>query len=122
MVKGRTSADTELLLEQEEPTELVEDPGSGEKGKKEISTANVPVSTAGAEVSTVSTKDSTVAEGLVYVRRSASREKDKGKEIMQEPEPLKKLKKRVQVQLSVDEELARKLFEDEQAKAMAEQE
>ncbi|GKB28228.1 hypothetical protein Tco_0867629 [Tanacetum coccineum] len=27
------------LLEQEEPTELVEDPGSGEKGEKEISTA-----------------------------------------------------------------------------------
>ncbi|GJR74751.1 hypothetical protein Tco_0087116 [Tanacetum coccineum] len=37
--QGRTSADTEILLEQEEPTELVEDPGSGEKGEKEISTA-----------------------------------------------------------------------------------
>nr|GEZ82366.1 hypothetical protein [Tanacetum cinerariifolium] len=35
---GRTSADTEILLDQEEPTELVEDLGSGEKGEKEIST------------------------------------------------------------------------------------
>ncbi|GJX25944.1 hypothetical protein Tco_0232240 [Tanacetum coccineum] len=43
---GRTSADTKILLELEEPTELVEDPGSGEKGEKEISTANVLVSTA----------------------------------------------------------------------------
>ncbi|GKG51526.1 hypothetical protein Tco_0541910, partial [Tanacetum coccineum] len=43
----RTSTNTEILLEQEEPTELVEDPGSGEKGKKEISTANISVSTAG---------------------------------------------------------------------------
>ncbi|GJS78477.1 hypothetical protein Tco_0728358 [Tanacetum coccineum] len=46
--KGKTSADTEILLELEEPTELVEDPGSGEKGEKEISTAEVLVSTASA--------------------------------------------------------------------------
>nr|GEW79822.1 hypothetical protein [Tanacetum cinerariifolium] len=37
-IYGRTSADTEILLDQEEPTELVEDLGSGEKGEKEIST------------------------------------------------------------------------------------
>ncbi|GKC96494.1 hypothetical protein Tco_1161936 [Tanacetum coccineum] len=48
--------------------------------------------------------------------------KDKGKAIMQEYEPLKKVKKRVQVQMSIDEELAKKVFEEEQAKAMAEQE
>ncbi|GKA45479.1 putative ribonuclease H-like domain-containing protein [Tanacetum coccineum] len=46
--QGRTSADTKILLEQEEPTKLVEDPSSGEKGEKEISTAEVPVSTASA--------------------------------------------------------------------------
>ncbi|GJV72613.1 hypothetical protein Tco_1492608 [Tanacetum coccineum] len=39
---------------------------------------------------------------------------------MQEPEPPKKLKKRVQVQISVDEELARKVQEEEQSKPMAE--
>ncbi|GKD88826.1 hypothetical protein Tco_1364333, partial [Tanacetum coccineum] len=33
---GMTSVDTEILLEQEEPTELVEDPGSGEKGEKKL--------------------------------------------------------------------------------------
>ncbi|GJZ09772.1 hypothetical protein Tco_0544055 [Tanacetum coccineum] len=33
---GRTSADTKILLDQEEPTELVGDLGSGEKGEKEI--------------------------------------------------------------------------------------
>ncbi|GJU61132.1 hypothetical protein Tco_1238898 [Tanacetum coccineum] len=43
---GRTSADTKILLDQEEPTELVGDLGSGEKGEKEISTANLLVSTA----------------------------------------------------------------------------
>ncbi|GJV52832.1 putative ribonuclease H-like domain-containing protein [Tanacetum coccineum] len=46
--------------------------------------------------------------------------KDKGKVIMLESEPPKKIKKRVQVQMSVDEELAKKVFEEEQAKFKAE--
>ncbi|GJR01000.1 hypothetical protein Tco_0523984 [Tanacetum coccineum] len=46
--------------------------------------------------------------------------KDKGKAIMQEPEPPKKIKKRVQVQMSVDEGLAKKVFEEEEAKFKAE--
>ncbi|GJY14970.1 hypothetical protein Tco_0385392 [Tanacetum coccineum] len=44
--KGRNSADTEILLDQEEPTELVGDIGSGKKGEKEISTANISISIA----------------------------------------------------------------------------
>ncbi|GKD59156.1 hypothetical protein Tco_1296665 [Tanacetum coccineum] len=44
------------------------------------------------------------------------KEKDKGKAIMQESKPPKKIKKRVQVQMTVDEELAKKVFEEEQAK------
>ncbi|GJU73359.1 hypothetical protein Tco_1264764 [Tanacetum coccineum] len=91
-------------------------------GEKEISTSDVPISTAGAEVSTANHDVSTAATALVYIKRSASKVKDKGKAIMQELEPLKKLKKKVQVQMSVDEELARKVQEEEQAKAMAEQE
>ncbi|GKE67593.1 hypothetical protein Tco_1521754, partial [Tanacetum coccineum] len=118
----KNSADTEVLLEETTPTELIEDLGSGEKGEKEISTANVPVSTAGAEVSTASTDVSTAAAALVYIRRSASKAKEKGKGIMTEPEPPKKLKKRVQVQLTVDEDLAKKLFEEERARFNAEQE
>ncbi|GJY24858.1 hypothetical protein Tco_0398516 [Tanacetum coccineum] len=47
-----------------------------------------------AEVSTVSHDVSTADATLVYIRRSASKAKDKGKAIMQEPEPPKKLKKR----------------------------
>ncbi|GJU59432.1 hypothetical protein Tco_1237198 [Tanacetum coccineum] len=121
-IQGRTSADTKILQEQETPTELIEDLGSGEKGEKEISTANVPVSTAGAEVSTANPNVSTAAECLVYIRRSETRRKDKGKAIMQESKPPKKIKKRVQVQMSVDEELAQKVHEEEQARFNAEQE
>ncbi|GKA23937.1 hypothetical protein Tco_0709970 [Tanacetum coccineum] len=126
-VHEKASADTEVLLQEETLTKLVEDVGSGGKGKKEASTANVPVSIAGAEVSivgaeisTASHDVSTAAASLVYIRRSALKAKDKGKEIMTEPEPSKKLKKIVQVQLSVDEELARKIQEEDQAKDIAE--
>ncbi|GKC13158.1 hypothetical protein Tco_1009940 [Tanacetum coccineum] len=34
--QGRTNANTEILLDQEKPTELVEDPGSGERVKKKL--------------------------------------------------------------------------------------
>ncbi|GKA92547.1 hypothetical protein Tco_0814472 [Tanacetum coccineum] len=49
-IKEKNSADTEIILEEEQPTELVEDIRSGEKGASEVSTANIVVTTA--EVST----------------------------------------------------------------------
>ncbi|GJW66753.1 uncharacterized mitochondrial protein-like protein, partial [Tanacetum coccineum] len=72
--------------------------------------------------STANVLDSTAKSSKVKYNESASKAKDKGKAIMQELKPPKKLKKRVQVQLSVNEELARKVQEEEQAKAMAKQE
>ncbi|GJZ20269.1 hypothetical protein Tco_0556859 [Tanacetum coccineum] len=100
---------------QEEPTKLVKDQGSGEKGQLEVTTADTGVNTSRrTQVST--------AERIIYTRRSAEKRKDKGKAIMTESEPPKTIKKRVQVQMRIDEELAKKVFEKEQAKAMAEQE
>ncbi|GKD68599.1 hypothetical protein Tco_1322689, partial [Tanacetum coccineum] len=60
-----------------------------------VSTANVSVNTAGVDISTDSPKVKTVgisiddvaAEGLVYIKRSAAKRKDKGKAIMEESEP-----------------------------------
>ncbi|GKG50929.1 hypothetical protein Tco_0539053, partial [Tanacetum coccineum] len=68
-IKEKNSADTEIILEEEQPTELMEDIGSGEKGASEVSTTNIAVTTA--EVSTaniaVTTAEvSTAAENLVY--------------------------------------------------------
>ncbi|GJY83816.1 putative ribonuclease H-like domain-containing protein [Tanacetum coccineum] len=80
-IQGRSSADTKILLDQEDPTELVEDLGSGEKGKKEISTANKLVSTASA-----TPEVSTAIKNLVYIRRSAEKRIDKGKAIMKDDE------------------------------------
>nr|GEU33754.1 ribonuclease H-like domain-containing protein [Tanacetum cinerariifolium] len=53
---------------------------------------------------------------------SAAKVTDKGKAVMQESESTKKIKKRIQVQLSIDEELARKLHEEELARFNVEQE
>nr|GFB32110.1 hypothetical protein [Tanacetum cinerariifolium] len=77
---GETNVDTEILLDQEEPTELVEDLGSSEKGKKEISTVIPEVST--------------TVENLVYIRRSAKKRKDKGKAIMKEDKSVQKKSKK----------------------------
>ncbi|GJZ01224.1 hypothetical protein Tco_0519185 [Tanacetum coccineum] len=92
----------------EDPTIFLEQ----DEGKMEISTANIQVSTASPpKVST--------AVPHVYTRRSA---KDKGKAIMEEPATPKKVKKRTQVQLSMVEELARKMEEEERIRFNAEQE
>ncbi|GKA17074.1 hypothetical protein Tco_0696911, partial [Tanacetum coccineum] len=93
--------------EEETPTEIIEELGSGEKGEMEISTANIQVNTASPP------KVSTVVPH-VYTRRSA---KDKGKAVMEEPATPKKIKRRTQVQLSMDEELA-----EHEARALQEEE
>ncbi|GJY69695.1 hypothetical protein Tco_0472677 [Tanacetum coccineum] len=45
-IKEKNSVDTEIILEEEQPTELVEDIRSGEKGASEVSSANIAVTTA----------------------------------------------------------------------------
>ncbi|GKB11454.1 hypothetical protein Tco_0845377 [Tanacetum coccineum] len=85
-IQGRTSVDTEILLDQEETTKLVGDLGSGEK---EISIANLSVSTASATLEV-----STATANLVYIRRSAEKRKDKGKAIMKEDESVQKKTKK----------------------------
>ncbi|GJV28878.1 hypothetical protein Tco_1385326 [Tanacetum coccineum] len=115
----KQSDDIEVLIEEEEPTELVEDQGSGEKGEREVSIAGAELSTRKDGVNTasglISTADVTTASD------AGIKAKDKGKGIMQESEPSKKIKKRVQIQMTVDQELAKKLFEEEQARFNAEQ-
>ncbi|GJS73943.1 hypothetical protein Tco_0706784 [Tanacetum coccineum] len=70
--------------------------------RREVSTGSGGVSTASRLVSTASELDST----------AGVKAKDKGKAIMHESEPPKKIKKRVQVQNSVDEELAKKQLDE----------
>ncbi|GJU19754.1 putative ribonuclease H-like domain-containing protein [Tanacetum coccineum] len=98
--------------------------------KKAVSTASMIFSTAKEYVSTagasmpVSTAGMVQQVNIIIPSSSETTEttKDKGKAIMQESEQPKKIKKRVQIQMSLDEELAQKLHEEEQARFNAEQE
>ncbi|GKB94902.1 putative ribonuclease H-like domain-containing protein [Tanacetum coccineum] len=110
-VHEKPSDETEVLVQKDTPTKIIEEHESGKKGEMEISTANIQVSTASPP------KVSTVVPQM-YIRRSA---KDKEKAKIEEPATPKKVKKRTQVQLSMDEELARKMEEEERIRFNAEQ-
>ncbi|GKB15434.1 hypothetical protein Tco_0849357 [Tanacetum coccineum] len=64
--------------------------------------------------------EQTLAETLVNIKRNA--EKDKGKAIMQDFEPPKKIKKKEMIQIDLDEALAQKLQAEELVKSTARQE
>ncbi|GJU23714.1 retrotransposon protein, putative, ty1-copia subclass [Tanacetum coccineum] len=85
-----------ILLDQEEPTELVEDLGSGKKGEKEISTANISVSTASATLEV-----STAAENLV--------KKDLG---MKKLLDCKNILMKKKIRIARDTEIAKQLQEE----------
>ncbi|GJS76503.1 putative ribonuclease H-like domain-containing protein [Tanacetum coccineum] len=99
-------------------------------GSEGVSTASRIFSTAKESVSTAGTSMPVSTAGMVQQvniiipssSKTTETTKDKGKAIMQESEQPKKIKKRVQIQMSLDEELAQKLHEEEQARLNAEQE
>ncbi|GJU92453.1 hypothetical protein Tco_1304876 [Tanacetum coccineum] len=103
----------ELMVSNNEENE--EDPSK--KGRistvvPKVTTADAKHNTAITFVSTASPQRHTytTAETLMEIRKSAA--KTKGKAIMQEYEQPKKIKKRIQIQMSLDEELAQKLHEE----------
>ncbi|GKE91389.1 hypothetical protein Tco_1572484 [Tanacetum coccineum] len=114
-IQEKNSADTEILQQEEEPTELVENPGSGKKGEKEVSTI-------GAEHSTVIPEVSTTVANLVYIRRSAEKRKDKGKAIIKEGKSVQKKTKKQLEQERLSHETSIRLQEqidEEERKSIA---
>ncbi|GJT86045.1 hypothetical protein Tco_1067762 [Tanacetum coccineum] len=97
---------------------------------EDVSTANVSVNTAGVEISTASPKVKTASvsvddvdiEGLVYIRRSAAKRKDKGKAIMEESNPTQTKTKLQQEQERLEFEEALRLqeqFDEEERQRIA---
>nr|GEV95465.1 ribonuclease H-like domain-containing protein [Tanacetum cinerariifolium] len=64
--------------------------------------------------------EETLAEILVSIKKSAT--KDKGKAIMQESEPSKKIKKKEMIQISLVEKIAQRFYEKEQAQLLMDKE
>ncbi|GJR35790.1 hypothetical protein Tco_1211474 [Tanacetum coccineum] len=91
-VQDKASNETEPVIQDVTPTEVIQDQESSEKGSAKVSTAGAKQGTASEEVPIVST-----------VENKGSRQ-DKGKAIMIESEPKKKSKKELeQKRLSVAE-------------------
>ncbi|GJY99219.1 hypothetical protein Tco_0516649 [Tanacetum coccineum] len=99
----KISDDIEVFLEEEESTELIEEPtkivedqGSGEKGEQEVTTADTALNTASVPISTASATPevSTATANLVYIRKSAEKRKDKSKAITIEDESVQKKSKK----------------------------
>ncbi|GKE23113.1 hypothetical protein Tco_1434625, partial [Tanacetum coccineum] len=87
------------------------------KRRRTISTASGDISTAEEPVITAG-----VSEPISTADMVQERIKDKGKAIMQESEQPRKIKKREYEQISLDEEIAQKLYAEELAKETARQE
>nr|GEV76605.1 hypothetical protein [Tanacetum cinerariifolium] len=121
---GGTSAQTrsERVLEQpyEPPLSEGHTSGSGEERMKNTVelTDIVPPTPYDSPLTGGYTPESD-EETLLNIKRSTT--KDKGKGIMQETKLPKKIKKRKMIQLSLDEELAQKLYAEELAKETARQ-
>ncbi|GJZ93547.1 hypothetical protein Tco_0665612 [Tanacetum coccineum] len=114
-VQGKASTETEPIIQEVTPTEVIQDQGSSEKGNSEVSTAGATKGTA-SEVPVISTAGRTVT----YRRRSEEERtrKDKGKAKMIEPEPKKKSKKEIkQERLSFAEAIRLQEQMDEEQRA-----
>ncbi|GJU86001.1 putative ribonuclease H-like domain-containing protein [Tanacetum coccineum] len=144
-VQEKASNETEPVIQDVTPTEVIQDQESSKKGQSEVSTARAKQGTA-SEVLIVSTAEvnlNTAGGTVTYTRRSEEKRtrKDKGKAIMTESEPKKKSKKELEqeklsfaeairlqeqmdeeqrAQIARDEEIARQWDEEEKQRAMSE--
>ncbi|GJZ55509.1 hypothetical protein Tco_0610702 [Tanacetum coccineum] len=121
-VQEKACNETEPIIQEVTPTEVIQDQGSNEKGNSEVSTAGATKGTA-SEVLVVSTAEvnvSTAGRIVTYRRRSEEKRtrKYKGKAIMTEPEPKKKSKKELEQER--DEEIVKQWNEEEEQRAMFE--
>ncbi|GJR89948.1 hypothetical protein Tco_0213959 [Tanacetum coccineum] len=99
------------LIVSEDEGDLKDPSKQGRKIAQLDEDEGITLFTAPEEVSTASPEVKIAAESLVYIRRSATKRKDKGKAIMKEAETDK-----IQAQIEVDEELAQKLQAEEREK------
>ncbi|GJU81875.1 uncharacterized mitochondrial protein-like protein [Tanacetum coccineum] len=113
--QGRIDEDLNTYFAQDD--EVVHDQDTAKEGQLEDSTAGITVSTAPINISTARESHST-ARRVVYGRRSKEARKDKGKEIMTEPEPEKKSKKLLELErLGLEEAIRLQEQVDEEERA-----
>ncbi|GJR80839.1 hypothetical protein Tco_0151624 [Tanacetum coccineum] len=120
--QGKIDEDPNTYFAQD--NEVVHDQDTAEEGQLKDSTAGITVSTAPININTARETRRTTGR-VVYGRRSKEARKDKGKEIMTEPEPVKKSKKLLeQERLGLEEaiRLQEKIDEEERAQVARDEE
>ncbi|GKB70313.1 hypothetical protein Tco_0931725 [Tanacetum coccineum] len=100
-VQEKASNETEPVIQDVTPTEVIQDQENSEKGSAEVSTTGAKKGTASDEVPIVSTAEvnlSNTGGTVTYSRTSKEqrKRKDEGKAIMIESEPKKKSKKEIE--------------------------
>ncbi|GKC43520.1 hypothetical protein Tco_1061242 [Tanacetum coccineum] len=120
----RVFSATKVLADAARKRRTVVNVHSYTRRRRAVSTGSSGSSTAEESVSTAGASMPVSTAGMIQEVSIPSpvATKDKGKAIMQESEQPKKIKKRVQIQMSLDEELAQKLHEEEQARFNTKQE
>ncbi|GKB79663.1 hypothetical protein Tco_0946558 [Tanacetum coccineum] len=87
-IQEKVSDETEVLLEEEEATKIIQDQGSGEKWKQEVSTADTALNTANVPISTTSETPqvSTAAGSLINEeeRKRIARDVEIAKQLQEE--------------------------------------
>ncbi|GKC97673.1 hypothetical protein Tco_1167948 [Tanacetum coccineum] len=125
-VQEKASTETEPIIQEVTPTEVIQDQGSSEKGNSKVSTTGATKGTA-SEAPMISTAEvpviSTAGRTVTYRRRSEEKRtrKDKGKEIITEPKHKKKLEQArlslaeaIRLQEQMDEEQRAQIARDEE--------
>ncbi|GJV20464.1 hypothetical protein Tco_1369484 [Tanacetum coccineum] len=144
-VQEKVSTETEPIIQEVTPTEVIQNQESSEKGSTEVSNVGATKGTA-SEVLVVSTAEENISTaGRTVTNRKRSEEKrtrkDKGKAIMTESEPKKKSKKEIEQErlsfaeairleeqmneeqkahIARDEEIARQWNEEEEQRVISE--
>ncbi|GJV00662.1 hypothetical protein Tco_1329932, partial [Tanacetum coccineum] len=108
-IQKKISDETEVLLEEEKATEIVQDQGSGEKGEQEVSTADTELKNANIPISTASETPevSTATESLVQEARSRRKAFVRKKPLRQ-----RTMKKEERKRIERDAEIAKQMQEE----------
>ncbi|GKB09719.1 hypothetical protein Tco_0838031 [Tanacetum coccineum] len=127
-VQEKASNETELVIQDVTPTEVIQDQQSSKKGSSEVSTASAKKSTSSAKNGTASEEVPIVstAEGKAIMIESKPKKKSK-KELEQErlsfAEAIRleeQMNKEQRAQIARDEDIARQWDKEERQRAMAE--
>ncbi|GJZ44510.1 hypothetical protein Tco_0591765, partial [Tanacetum coccineum] len=109
-IQEKASNETEVLLEEEEATEIVQDHKSGEKGEQEVTTADTTLNTANVPISTASeTHEVSIAAESLKSKKQEQEERLSHEEAIRLQEQINEEERK---RIAIDAETAKQLQEE----------